>query len=49
MIDLGKYASTVLSSYAVSLLLLAAIVGLTLRRNAAVRDRLAKMEAQARD
>lgn len=37
MPDLGKYADTVLSAYAVSLLLLAALVGLTLWRGRKVR------------
>lgn len=45
MIDLGKYAATVLSAYAVTVLLLAGLVALTLWRGAAVRRAL---EAQER-
>lgn len=44
MPDLGKYAGTVLSAYAVSLILLAVIVLLTLRRSRRVKAQLAKIE-----
>jgi len=46
MIDLGKYAVTVLSAYGVSLLLLAVLIALTLRKNTVSKQRLAKLEAQ---
>jgi heme exporter protein D len=44
MPDLGKYAVTVLSSYGVTLGLLAAIIGLTLWRGARVRRQLNEIE-----
>ncbi|MGC9369880.1 MAG: heme exporter protein CcmD [Paracoccaceae bacterium] len=44
MPDLGKYAVTVLSSYGSTLVLLAAIVGLTLWRGARVRRQLDEIE-----
>lgn len=47
MIELGKYAADVLSAYAVSVLLLAAIVVLTLRRGAMVKKRLRAAEERA--
>lgn len=46
MIDLGKYASTVLSAYAVSLILLVVLVAMTARRNAKVKKRLSKLEEE---
>lgn len=46
MPDLGKYAGTVLGSYAVSIALLAAIIGLSLWRSARVKARLAEAEAR---
>ncbi len=46
MPDLGKYAQTVLSAYAVSILLIVALVGLTLYRSKRVKDALARAEAQ---
>jgi heme exporter protein CcmD len=44
--DLGKYSVWVLSSYAVGLALLAALILLVWRRNRIVRARLAEMEAR---
>jgi len=44
MPDLGKYAVTVLSSYGATLVLLAAIIGLTLWRGARVRRQLDEIE-----
>ena len=44
MPDLGKYAAEVLSAYAVSLLLLAALIGLTLWRGRAARRALEETE-----
>ncbi|WP_212525819.1 heme exporter protein CcmD [Actibacterium sp. MT2.3-13A] len=44
MPDLGKYAVAVLSSYGVTLGLLAALVGLTLWRGARVRRQLDEIE-----
>lgn len=44
MPDLGKYAAAVLSSYAVSLGLLGALVVLTLRRGARVKRALRAVE-----
>lgn len=44
MPDLGKYADTVLSAYAVSLVLLAALVGLTLWRGRKVRREMENLE-----
>ncbi len=46
MPDLGKYADAVLSSYAVSLLLLFGIIGLSLWRNKRVKQQLAEAEMQ---
>lgn len=46
MPDLGKYADTVLSAYAVSLLLLAALVGLTLWRGRKVRREMENLETR---
>ncbi|MDR5651359.1 heme exporter protein CcmD [Xinfangfangia sp. LG-4] len=46
MPDLGKYAATVLSAYAVSLLLIVALVALTLWRAAKVRRALAEAEGR---
>ena len=47
MPELGKYAAEVLSAYGVSLLLLAALVGLTLLRGRAARRALEEVEAEA--
>lgn len=44
--DLGKYATAVLGSYAVSLALLAALVGYTLWRGARVKAALREIEAR---
>ena len=46
--DLGKYAVTVLGAYAVTLALLALLVGASWWRSAAVRRRLAEVEARRR-
>jgi heme exporter protein D len=48
MPELGKYAFAVLSSYAVSLGLIALLVGLTLRRARRVRRALARVEERLR-
>ena len=48
MPDLGKYAVEVLSAYAASLLLLAALILLTLRRGRAARAELQQIEAEAK-
>ncbi|MFG6506212.1 MULTISPECIES: heme exporter protein CcmD [Sulfitobacter] len=47
MPELGKYAAEVLSAYAVSLLLLAALIGLTLWRGRAARRALEETEQEA--
>lgn len=44
MPDLGKYAEVVLSSYAVSLVLLALLVGLSVWQGARVRRQLQQIE-----
>ena len=44
MPDLGNYAVEVLSAYAVSILLLVAIIGLSWRRYAKMRAALEKVE-----
>jgi heme exporter protein D len=44
MPDLGKYADTVLSAYAASLVLLAVLVLLTLRRGRKVRAEMEQVE-----
>lgn len=46
MPDLGKYADTVLSSYAVSIALLAALVVLSLWQSRRAKARLAEIEAR---
>ncbi len=46
MPDLGKYADAVLSAYAVSLLLLAAIIAISVWRSKAVKRQLAEVEAR---
>ena len=48
MPDLGKYAVPVLTAYGVSLLLLAGIVWISLRRGARVRATLRAIEARFR-
>nr|WP_093741206.1 heme exporter protein CcmD [Sulfitobacter delicatus] len=47
MPELGKYASEVMSAYAVSLLLLAALLVVTLWRGRAARRALEETEAEA--
>ncbi|MFC6687912.1 heme exporter protein CcmD [Jhaorihella thermophila] len=44
--DLGKYADTVLSAYAISILLLVALVVLSLRRGRKVREEMERTEAR---
>lgn len=46
MIDLGKYAETVLSAYAITLVLLAAIILITWRKSAQAKRRLQEIEAR---
>jgi len=46
MPDLGKYADAVLSSYAVSLLLLIFLVAVSLRRSVNVKRSLEEMESK---
>ena len=46
MIDLGKYAGTVLSAYAVTLILLAAIIAITYRSHKRAKARLNAIEAR---
>lgn len=46
MIDLGKYAETVLSAYGASLFLLVAIILITWRKNTQSKRRLAQLEAR---
>ncbi|WP_299149486.1 heme exporter protein CcmD [uncultured Tateyamaria sp.] len=48
MPDLGKYADAVLSAYAVSIVLLVAIVGLSLWRGARVRADMRAVEERTR-
>ena len=48
MPDLGKYAIEVLSAYAASLTLLAALIYLTLRRGRTARRALAEIEAETK-
>lgn len=47
MPDLGKYADAVLSAYAVSIVLLVAIVGLSLLRGRKVRAAMRDVEKRA--
>ncbi len=47
MPDLGKYAEAVLSAYAVSILLLVALVWISLRRARKVKRELEKVERKA--
>ncbi len=46
MPDLGKYAFAVLGSYAVTAVLLAALVGLSLWQSARMKRELAEVEAR---
>ena len=48
MPDLGKYAEAVLSSYAVSIVLLAVLVGLSLRRAKRVKKQLQDIESKVK-
>lgn len=48
MPDLGKYADTVLSAYAASILLLGALVALSLWRGRKVRAEMEQVEARIR-
>ncbi|MQQ06873.1 heme exporter protein CcmD [Epibacterium sp. SM1979] len=48
MVDLGKYADTVLSAYAVSLLMLVALVVLSIRRGRKVRAEMEMIEERGR-
>lgn len=48
MPDLGKYAVEVISAYAASLVLLAVLIGLTLRRGRAARAALQQIERETR-
>ncbi|WP_297768486.1 heme exporter protein CcmD [uncultured Roseovarius sp.] len=48
MPDLGKYADAVLSSYAVSLVLLALIVWLSLRRSKRIKKELEDIESKVK-
>jgi len=48
MPDLGKYAEAVLSSYAISLVLLAAVVLLSLRRAKRVKKELEEVEKKVK-
>lgn len=49
MPELGKYAATVLSAYAVSLLLIAALVVVSVLRARKVRAELERIEERQRD
>lgn len=44
--DLGKYATEVLAAYGVSITLLVAIIALSMRRAARVKEQLAEVEAR---
>lgn len=46
MPDLGKYAGTVLSAYAVSILLLVALVAISLWRGRKLRAEMERIEAR---
>ena len=46
MIDLGKYAGTVLSAYGAAIVLLVALVALTLWQGARMKRRLAEIEGR---
>ena len=48
MPELGKYATEVMAAYGASLLMLAGLVLLTLRKGRRARAELAKIEAQRR-
>jgi heme exporter protein D len=44
MVDLGKYAGTVLGAYGVTIVLVVALVWVTLRKGARMRRRLEEQE-----
>ena len=46
MVELGKYALTVLSAYGATIALMAVLVGVTLVQGARVRRALARQEAR---
>ena len=46
--ELGKYVAEVLSAYAVSLILLAGLVGVSLRRGRKARAALDRIEAEVK-
>ena len=46
MIDLGKYAATVLGAYGVSLALIGGLIALTVWRGARIRRALAQLEVR---
>ena len=48
MPDLGKYADTVLSAYAVSIVLVVVLVWVSLRRSAKVERQLEDVEAKVK-
>ena len=48
MPELGAYAGAVLSAYAVSAVLLAGLVGVSLRKSRKAREALERMEAATR-
>ena len=48
MIDLGRYAATVLGAYGVTLALIAGLVFVSWRRGARIRDELARLESWER-
>ena len=47
--ELGKYAGTVLSAYAISILLLVALVGVSLMRAKRVKIQLQEIESKAKN
>lgn len=48
MPELGKYADAVLSSYAISIILIVGLVIISLKRSAKVQKQLAAIEARAK-
>ncbi len=46
MLDLGKYSTTILSAYAVTIVLLAAIIVVSVVRARKVKRQLAELEAR---
>ena len=48
MPDLGKYADTVLSAYAISLVLLAVLVVISLRRSRRIKAQLEDVESKVK-